>query len=243
MKGQINCKSIFLCNSGTPLPGYGNDSKNSVSDGVSMSYESAQKRFLAGKKLMDNLPSWLMTELVQLGVIYFSEEKQRNDGNKNLNGRNEVETGKDIAMGGSVQESAKEIIILKGNDVEKEKEKILGLNGYGFRDNIRRSIKQAFHLYEYLKIQIEVANDFNKSLGTVLESYKNSKESKEKNIFYVKEFYKSMWKLVILPPSHLRKSLDKILVGESVVQLHDYSTEDEDKDNIDVDDKELLPIC
>ena len=87
MNGQINCKLIFLCNSGTPLPGYGNDSKNSVSDGVSMSYESAQKRFLAGKKLMDNLPSWLMTELVQLGVIYFSEEKQRNDGNKNVNGR------------------------------------------------------------------------------------------------------------------------------------------------------------
>ena len=254
---QSNPIQSNLLYAGTPLPSSRNDPENPVGDGVSMSYESAQKRLLSGRNLMNSLPSSLLTDLVQFGIIHFSQEKEKENeiGNGNENEKEmekENEKGKEHEDKGN-KEGEEAIIISKLNPRNQEgictgkvknkdncNEEIFALKGYKFDKKILKSIKQSFHLYEYLKLEIEKADKFNKSLIAALESFKNSKESKEKNIFYIKEFYKSMWKLIILPPSLHRKILDKILAGDSVVESYKYVIDEEDnnqeKDNNDCDD-------
>jgi hypothetical protein len=109
-----------------------------------------------------------------------------------------------------------------------------GLIGFEYNHKINKNIKKSYFLYEYLERQIEIANEFYKTIVTKLDIYNNVGVKNERNekvtLADLQELHGAMGKLVIQPEISGRRMIEKAL-GVNVPHVGVlYKYEDEDSD-------------
>jgi hypothetical protein len=103
--------------------------------------------------LTGTLPPWLIQEFTDLGVLKENTEKIiKNDG------------------------------IIENTDLKNLQKKFPhGLIGYEYNHKINKNIKKSYLLYQYLENQIEIANEFYKTIVIKLNVYNNVGVKNEQN--------------------------------------------------------------
>ena len=207
----------YVLPTGTPVP-----SKDNTVQPITMI--SAQKRISDGKKLFENLPSWLLDSLFQMGVIYFTEEKKKNI---NINSDNIIISNEEIKI--------------KQGRGEKTSSK-----GFKFQKNALKTLKKSFFLFDFLLSKVEIANNFNFSLMETLDQFKNPRDKdKEKDkdkdndnddvissptLLEMRELHNAMKRLIVQPPLSSRNALEQLLVGTNSTGENSGNNDDEDFD-------------
>ena len=171
-----------------------------------MSMESAMKRVSAGKNIVGNVPTWVLTEFVKLGVLHFPQEKTEKTEKTEMEN---VDSG----------------ISLTGYVFHKNVMKSVR-SSFSLYEYLISQVAVANNLNKSLLTTLESYKNISKE-----KENKEIKEMKDKLLSSLKEQHKAMTSLVILPPVSTRKALDAALEVKQSADSLSYEDEEDDEDD------------
>jgi hypothetical protein len=154
--------------------------------------------YCTGKDIIGFLPPWLIQEFTDLGVLKeFSDKIIKTDGT------------------------------VENTDLKNLQKKFPhGLKGYEYNHKINKNIKKSYFLYQYLEKQIDIANEFYKTIVTKLNIYNNVGVKNESNnkvtLQDLQEIHGAMGKLVIQPEIGGRRMIEKALGIYKYIYIYVY---------------------
>ena len=216
---------IFVSYLGSVLP----ESDSAKERGPIISQQIAAKKASEGKKIIADIPNWLIAELVNLGVI---NNAILNNGNKMAGKNNQKNLSMDIVE----------------NEIEDEneiKKRMVGMSGHKFHKKAMKNLKKSFFLYDFLLSQLNESSKLNDEIIKSIEKFKKYKissdnktekriENEKSNLLHLRSLYQDINLLYISIPIPTKKLLEKILDGNGLINgsIYDYNYNSDD-DEID----------
>ena len=216
---------IFVSYLGSVLP----ESDSAKERGPVISQQIAAKKASEGKKIIADIPNWLIAELVNLGVI---NNAILNNGNEMAGKNNQKNLSMDIVE----------------NEIEDEneiKKRMVGMSGHKFHKKAMKNLKKSFFLYDFLLSQLNESSKLNDEIIKSIEKFKKYKissdnktekriENEKSNLLHLRSLYQDINLLYISIPIPTKKLLEKILDGNGLINgsIYDYNYNSDD-DEID----------